>query len=77
MKIKSDERLNKELQKEVQDLRELIIKNNKNNSERFIAKKSTEMPRMIITDTETGKTTEVPLFAYSDVMKVLKELFEN
>lgn len=77
MKIKSDERLNKQLQEEASTLRDIIINSNKIHSDRFLATKSTEMPEMIVTDTETSKTTKVPLFAYSNVMKALKELFED
>ena len=76
MKIKSDERLNEQLQKEASNLRDIIINNNKNHSNRFLAVPSKEMPAMIITDTMTDKKIEVPLYAYSDVMKALKELFE-
>ena len=77
MKIKSDERLNSQLQKEVCELRGLIIKNNKYHSKRFVAVSSTKTPSRIITDTDTGKTTEVSLYAYSEVMKALKELFDE
>ena len=76
MKIKSDERLNSQLQNEVSELRESIIKNVKNTSERFVAVSSTDAPEMIITDTTTWRTTTVPLYGYGNVMKALSELFE-
>lgn len=76
MKIKSDERLNEQLQEEVSTLRKCIAKSNKNYSGRFLATESETSPSMIVTDAESGKSIEVPLFAYGDVMKALKGLFE-
>lgn len=77
MKIKSDENLNVQLQEDAQELRATIVNNCKVHSSRFIATSSTEKPEMVITDTQTNKTTTVPLFAYSDTMRVLGELFDE
>lgn len=77
MQIKTDERLNEQLQEEASTLRRLIIDNNKTYSTRFVTTESKDSPSMFITDTETDKTIEVPLYAFGDVMKVLRELFED
>lgn len=76
MQIKSDERLNSELKQQVRKVRSSIAKNTKAESFRFTAKPSADFAGMIITDTTTGKTAAVSLYAYSNVMAVLKELFE-
>lgn len=76
MKLKQDERLNSELQKEVSELRDgMFSQIKKEESRRFVAKPSNENPSTIITDTITGKTVEVPLFASREVLMVLNALF--
>lgn len=77
MKIKADEQLNSELQKQVSGLRDgMLSQIKKEESSRFVAKPSNENPCTIITDTVTGKTTEVPLFASREVLVALNNLFE-
>jgi hypothetical protein len=75
--IKSDERLNSELQNEAGILRGMIVESAEKNdsSKRFTYIKNENNPSMIIVDNETGKKSEVSLYAYSDVRKVLNELF--
>ena len=45
-------------------------------SSRFKVSENDSVPSMTITDTKTGKSTKVPLFAYQEVKRVLYELFE-
>lgn len=47
-----------------------------NASTRFMAIENGKDPSMIITDTKSGKSSVVPLFAYKEVKRVLFELFE-
>ena len=76
MKLKQDERLNSELQKEVSELRDgMFSQIKKEESSRFVANPSNENPSTIITDTITGKTVEVPLFASREVLMALNVLF--
>lgn len=76
MKIKADELLNSELQKEVSELRNgMFSQVKKEESKRFTVKPSNTNPCAIITDTITGKTTEVPLFASREVLLALNNLF--
>lgn len=76
MKIKPDERLNSKLQKEVSELRGgMFSQIKKEESSRFVAKTSNENPCTIITDTTTGKTVEIPLFASKEVLVALNTLF--
>ena len=76
MRIKSDERLNRELQKEVSELRDgMFSQIKKEESKRFVTKPSKENPCTIITDTVTGKIVEVPLFASREVLVALNTLF--
>ena len=76
MKIKQDELLNSKLQKEVSELRDdMFSQIKKEESSRFITKASNENPCTIITDTLTGKTVEVPLFASREVLVALNTLF--
>lgn len=77
MQIKTDERLNEQLQEEASTLRRFIIDNNKTYSTRFVTTESKDSPNMFVTDTETDKTIEVPLYAFGDVMKALRKLFED
>lgn len=74
MKIKSDENLNPALKDQVQTLRGMINKGV--NSERFIKTPCDDCPAFYVTDTETGKKTTVSLFALSEVMDALRNLFE-
>jgi hypothetical protein len=74
-KIKSDERLNPQLKEEVQTLRGVI--NIGQGSNRFTTARSEDTPGVIITDLHTGRTTTSPLFAASNVMDALKELFPD
>lgn len=76
MKIKSDECLNSELQKDVSEIRDgMFSQIKKEESKRFVTKPSNENPCTIITDTVTGKTVEVPLFASREVLVALNTLF--
>ena len=74
MKIKSDEELNSQLKQEVQTLRGII--NTGRESERFKKIPCNDEPGYIVVDTHTGKQTIVPLYAVSNVMNALNELFE-
>ena len=74
MKIKSDEKLNPVLRNQVQTLRCMINKGV--NSERFIKTPCSDCPAVYVTDIETGRKTAVSLFALSEVMDALKDLFE-
>ena len=74
MEIKTDNKLNPQLKREVQTLRGMI--NTGVNSERFKKAPCKDKPGYIVTDTQTGKQVMVPLFALSDVMNVLNALFE-
>ena len=78
MKIISDRRMNPVLQKEVQELRGSILEQVEQNelSSRFKCEKLQTEPSMLITDTETDRQTIVPLFAYGEVRRILKDLFE-
>lgn len=77
METSQDKHLNPQLKEAVQGLRGgIVAQANKNPiPERFMCEPHPDHPRVIITDTETGKTTDVPLFAYGEVRKVLTELF--
>ena len=74
MQITSDNELNTKLKEEVQELRSIINKGVELN--RFQKIPCSDKPRYIIIDNFTGKSAEVPLFALSEVMQVLKDLFE-
>lgn len=73
MKIKSDELLCPELKRKVQELRGAINKGK--DLVRFTKTPCDDFPGYIITDTETGRQTTVPLYALSNVMDVLDALF--
>lgn len=77
MKISNDERLNPVLKDQVQGLRGAMVDQAEKNQlpERFTVKQHKDLPRMIIEDQETGRSTEVPLFAYGEVRRTLSELF--
>lgn len=65
---------NPELQKEINDLQQMINKGV--NSKRFIKTPCCSGAGYKITDTKTNKSCHVPLFALSSVMDVLVDLFE-
>ena len=75
MKISTDKRFNKSLKKEVQSLRGTMHSQAEKNPlpEGYTAKACKDSPAFIIT-APNGKSTSVPLYAYSDVRKALKEL---
>lgn len=77
MKIKSDEEANEALAEELGGLRGsmLAAAEGREMPARFSAEPHGERPAMIITDSETGRQTMVPLFAYGDVRRTLTELF--
>ena len=77
MKIKSDEGLNPALRKEVQGLRQAILREADKEvvNDRFIFVPSTDRPGIEIIDQETGKCIFCPLFAFRTVKEVLKSLF--
>lgn len=64
------------MQAEVMGVRGLIAETAEKNPipDRFTARPGTG-PRMIIADTETGRETEVSLYAYGAVRSALNELF--
>lgn len=74
MEIKSDENLNPQLRKEVQEVRGMINKGI--DSERFKKVPCDDRPAYTIIDTETNKQAIVPLFALAEVMDVLHKLFD-
>lgn len=76
-KVKSDEGLNVELQKEVQTLRGTIVQmaNAKKLPDRFKVVDDVDSPSMFIHDTFTGRQTKVPLYAFGAVRQALGELF--
>lgn len=75
--ISSDKRLNPQLKEEVSSLRGNISEQAEKNElpSRFVVEPHDDLPKMIIKDTITGKTSEVPIFAYGEVRKVLGDLF--
>lgn len=75
--VSNDNRMNSSLQGEVQGLRGGMVAQAEKNElpERFQVTPHADYPRMIIEDTVTGKKTEVGLYAYGDVRRVLGELF--
>lgn len=74
MKIKSDENLNPQLRKQVQEVRGMINKGE--NSSRFEKVPCDNRPAYRIIDKETQREVEVPLCSLADVMYVLVKLFE-
>jgi len=79
MQIKSDEKLNPELKKQIQETRSVILEQATKIEmpSRFKSEKSNSSPTMIITDTTTNRKADVPLFAYGNVRKVLSNLFSS
>jgi hypothetical protein len=76
MRIKSDSKLNRELQKEVISVRGgMLSQVKKEQSERFVIKPSNSTPATIIMDKATGRCVEVPLFASREVLVALNTLF--
>ena len=76
MKIKSDKRLNKDLKKQVQSLRGVMATQaSKIIPKGFEVIRDTEEPVLIITNKKNTKNTRVPIFAASNVLKALGELF--
>lgn len=76
--ISTDSNLSKSLKEEVTSLRGGIVgQANKNKiPSRFEVEMHKDLPRAIITDAETHKSIEVPLYAYGEVRKVLNCFFE-
>lgn len=76
-KVKSDERLNTELKKEVQETRSSIFSSAEKvkMSKRFVTKPVDYEPSLEITDSFTNKKAVVPLFAYGEVREALNDLF--
>src|SRR5690606_35012913 len=76
--ISTDSELNTQLKEEVSTLRGGIMDQADKNKlpARFTVEPHNDSPRMIITDTETSRSVEVPLFSYGEVRKVLNTLFE-
>ena len=78
MKLRGDDKLNPQLKKEVQSLRQ-AFKNTAEEqpiAERFDVAQSVDRPGMWVTDKATGKEVFVPLFAYGTVRRILSALFE-
>lgn len=77
MKITTDAGLNPKLANEVQGLRGMMLGAATKNPlpDRFVVEPHASRPAMIITDTVTGKTSTVPLFAYGEVRATLTDLF--
>lgn len=73
LEINSDLQLNTELRDEVQSIRGMI--NTGEETSRFKKEYAKDKPQIVITDTITGKQTSVPLYAASNVMTALAELF--
>ncbi len=73
MKLTSDINLNKDLQQEVQQLRETMLSSASSTQlpARFFVKRHPDKPCMIITDTVTSTSHTVSLYAYSAVIKAL------
>lgn len=69
--------LNKQLQEEVDGLQGAIVGEAEKHDlpERFHVAAVINKPQMVITDTETNKSTVVPLYAYSTVRDALNNLF--
>ncbi|MNB84022.1 hypothetical protein D3C81_384480 [compost metagenome] len=74
---RSDNTMNSALKSEVQGLRGAIGNTAEKQPmpERFEATPLADDPSIMILDTETGKSTIVPIFAYREVRKALNELF--
>lgn len=77
--IDSNERLNSQLKEEVQETRGAIFSTAEKVTlpKRFTTKALKDRPVIEITDSSTGKTSLVPLFAYSDVRQTLNDLFSE
>lgn len=75
--IDSDRSINPTLMHQMGSLRGAIVVQAEKNKlpQRFVSIPVESSPSFIIKDTLTGKTVEVPLFAYGEVLKVLGELF--
>lgn len=76
--ISSDEKSNPVLKEEITSLRGGMLAQAEKIElpSRFEVESHKERPRMIIKDKETGKVTEVPIFAYGEVRKALHDLFK-
>ena len=69
--------MNPELKEQIDGLQS-SIKDNADKQQlpkRFICEMTSDTVNVIITDTETGKTSTVPLFAMAQVRKTLNNLF--
>lgn len=76
--ISSDSKLNPVLKEEVTSLRGGMLAQAEKNQlpSRFEVQSHKEFPSMIIRDRKSGNITEVPLFAYGEVRRVLNDLFK-
>jgi hypothetical protein len=76
--LSSDATMNSALKEEVTSLRGSMVQQAEKTKlpSRFSTKPHPDTPSMFIYDKETGKETLVPLFAYGEVLKALKDLFE-
>jgi hypothetical protein len=75
--INGDELMNDALRNDVQSLRGGMVGAAERHHlpDRFQVIQDVDAPRMIIKDTETGRSTIVPLFAYGNVREALNDLF--
>ena len=76
--IETDERLNEVLKQEVQEVRGSIVSQAEKNElpSRFNVIPCEGSPSMVIHDTHTGRKVTVPIFAYGEVRKAIKALFD-
>lgn len=77
--ILTDNNLNGELKKQVSTLRGGIVEqaNKQDLPSRFQVEAHKDLPKMIVTDKETDRCVEVPLFSYGEVRRVLNSLFKD
>ena len=69
--------MNKQLEQEVNSIRNSISDQAEKNKlpERFTVENVINKPQMVITDTETGKSSVVSFYAYGQVRETLNDLF--
>lgn len=77
--ISTDDNLNGKLKEQVSTMRGDIVEQAHKHDlpSRFQVETHKDLPKMIITDKETDKCVEVPLFAYGEVREVLNSLFKD
>lgn len=75
--VSTDARMNPELKEEVQGLRGSMLGQAEKHEipERFTVVPHPDRPALIITDSTTGRSTTVPLFAYGAIREALGDLF--